>query len=84
MVQRALPTAQIVSYDDAPSAFMALAQKKVDGYVLSESLMHRFIDKLGANANTITILSRRSAANTGLGMRKGRTRVRPMQSTAHW
>ena len=71
MVQRALPTAQIVSYDDAPSAFMALAQKKVDGYVLSESLMHRFIDKLGANANTITILNPPVGREYwGLGMRK--------------
>jgi polar amino acid transport system substrate-binding protein len=70
-VQRALPTAQLVSYDDAPSAFMALAQKKVDGYVMSESIMHRFIDKLGANANTITILSPPVAREYwGLGMKK--------------
>lgn len=71
MVQRALPTAQLVNYDDAPSAFMALVQHKVDGYVLSESLMHRFIDKLGADANTITIVAPPVGREYwGLGMKK--------------
>jgi polar amino acid transport system substrate-binding protein len=70
-VQSALPTAQVVAYDDAPSAFMALAQKKVDGYAMSETIMHRFIDRLGANANTITILSPPVAREYwGLGMKK--------------
>ncbi|MFM0572832.1 ABC transporter substrate-binding protein [Paraburkholderia caledonica] len=70
-VQHVLPTAQLVSYDDAPSAFMALAQRKVDGYVMSESIMHRFIERLGANANTIAILSPPVAREYwGLGMKK--------------
>jgi polar amino acid transport system substrate-binding protein len=71
-IEQVLPTAQLVSYDDAPSAFMALAQKKVDGYVMSESIMHRFIERLGPNADTIAILSPPVAREYwGLGMKKG-------------
>lgn len=70
-VQHVLPTAQLVSYDDPSAAFMALAQKKVDGYVMSESIMHRFIERLGANANAIAILSPPvSREYWGLGMKK--------------
>ncbi|VVE18197.1 ABC transporter glutamine-binding protein GlnH [Pandoraea iniqua] len=71
-VQQLLPTAQLVSYDDPPSAFMALTQRKVDGYVMSESIMRRFIERLGPNAKTIAILSPPIARQYwGLGMKKG-------------
>jgi polar amino acid transport system permease protein len=82
-VQHVLPTAQLVSYDDAPSAFMALIQNKVDGFVLSESLMRRFIEKLGAHANEISVLSPPVGGEEwGLGVKKGEPRLLDAINTA--
>lgn len=71
LMQKVVPTAQLVSYEDAPSAFTALVQGKVDGYVLSESLMRRFIAKLGSNANLEVLSPPVGREQWGLGMRKG-------------
>ncbi|AEI82444.1 glutamine ABC transport system substrate binding protein GlnH (plasmid) [Cupriavidus necator N-1] len=71
LMQREIPTATVVSYDDAPSAFTALAQGKVDGYVLSESLLRRFIAKLGANSNVEVLTPPVGREKWGLGLRKG-------------
>jgi len=71
LMQKVLPTAVLVSYDDAPSAFTALAQGKVDGYVLSESLMRRFIAKLGPDANLEVLTPPVGRESWGLGIRKG-------------
>lgn len=71
MMQKVLPTAQLVSYEDAPSAFTALTQGKVNGYVLSESLMRRFIAKLGADAPFEVLTPPVGRENWGLGMREG-------------
>jgi len=71
LMQRVVPTAQLVSYDDAPSAFTALAQGKVDGYVLSEAMMRRFISKLGPDANLDVLSPPVGRENWGLGLKKG-------------
>lgn len=71
LMQRVVPTAQLVSYDDAPSAFTALVQNKVDGYVLSESLMRRFIARLGSDANIEVLSPPVGREYWGLGLRKG-------------
>jgi polar amino acid transport system substrate-binding protein len=71
LMQKVVPTAQLVSYDDAPSAFTALVQNKVDGYVLSESLMRRFISKLGTSANIDVLSPPVGREFWGLGLRKG-------------
>lgn len=68
---KVLPTVQMVSYDDAPSAFTALVQGKVDGYVLSESLMRRFIAKLGVDATIEVLTPPVGRESWGLGIRKG-------------
>jgi polar amino acid transport system substrate-binding protein len=68
---KVLPTAQMVSYDDAPSAFTALVQGKVDGYVLSESLMRRFIAKLGENGKVEVLTPPVGRESWGMGIRKG-------------
>lgn len=68
---KVLPTAQMVSYDDAPSAFTALVQGKVDGYVLSESLMRRFIAKLGENGKIDVLTPPVGRESWGMGIRKG-------------
>jgi polar amino acid transport system substrate-binding protein len=71
IMQKVVPTAQLVSYDDAPSAFTALVQNKVEGYVLSESLMRRFITKLGPSANIEVLSPPVGRENWGLGLKKG-------------
>lgn len=71
LMQKVVPTAQLVSYDDAPSAFTALVQSKVEGYVLSESLMRRFIAKLGSNAAIEVLSPPVGLEYWGLGLRKG-------------
>jgi polar amino acid transport system substrate-binding protein len=70
LMQKVLPTAQLVSYDDAPSAFTALVQGKVDGYVLSESLMRRLIARLGTQANLDVLAPPVGREYWGIGMRK--------------
>ncbi len=71
LMQRVVPTAQLVSYDDAPSAFTALVQNKVEGYVLSESLMRRFISRLGSEANIEVLSPPVGREQWGLGIKKG-------------
>lgn len=72
MVQKALPSAAIVSYEDAPAAFMAMMLNKVDGFVVSEASARRFAEKLGAQASSISLIEPPVASEYwGLGMRKG-------------
>lgn len=71
LMQKVMPTSHLVSYDDGPSAFTALAQGKVDGYVLSESMMRRFIAKLGPSGNIEVLSPPVGREQWGLGMRKG-------------
>lgn len=70
-VQKVLPSAQLVSYDDAPSAFMALVQGKVDGFGLSESMLRRFVAKLGPSGNIKVISPSIGREDWGLGIKKG-------------
>ncbi len=71
LMQKVVPTAQLVSYDDAPSAFTALVQNKVEGFVLSESLVRRLISKLGPNANIDVLSPPVGREQWGLGIKKG-------------
>ncbi len=71
LMQKVVPTATLVSYEDAPSAFTALVQNKVEGYVLSESLMRRFISKLGTNSNIEVLSPPVGREQWGLGLKKG-------------
>ncbi|VVE21141.1 ABC transporter glutamine-binding protein GlnH [Pandoraea anhela] len=72
MMQRVLPSAQLIYFDDGPSAFMALVQNKVDGFLLAEPQMRRFINRLGNDAKTITVLTPPVGTEFwGLGVRKG-------------
>lgn len=71
MIQKAIPGAKIISYDDAPSAFMALAQRKVDGFGLTEAMLRRFIAKLGDNAKILVLDQPIGQEPWGLGVKKG-------------
>ncbi|MDE2415976.1 MAG: ABC transporter substrate-binding protein [Comamonadaceae bacterium] len=75
--KKALPMAQIVSFDNSPQAFMALQQGKGVGYVNDEtSLMDNFA-KLGAAAKDYAILPENiSIEHLALGIKKGEPALR--------
>jgi polar amino acid transport system substrate-binding protein len=66
-----MPSVQLVSYDDSPSAFLAMVQGKVNGFVVSEPIMHRFAAKLGQDTKVEALLPPVGLEYWGLGMKKG-------------
>jgi polar amino acid transport system substrate-binding protein len=68
---RVMPTVQLVSYDDSPSAFLAMAQGKVNGFVVTEPIMRRFAAKLGNGINVEPLSPPVGREYWGLGVRKG-------------
>jgi polar amino acid transport system substrate-binding protein len=48
-VREALPQATLLTFQDPPSAFMALAQSKVDAMILSEINAEKFVAQTGQN-----------------------------------
>lgn len=69
-LQKELPQAKAISYDDAPSAIMALAQGKVEGFGQSETLLRRLIGKLGSEQKIDVISPPLGSEAWGLGLRK--------------
>ncbi|MGJ7499378.1 transporter substrate-binding domain-containing protein [Variovorax sp. ZT5P49] len=65
-----MPTVQLVSYDDSPSAFLAMVQGKVNGFVVTEPIMHRFAAKLGQNINVEALSPPVGREYWGLGIKK--------------
>jgi polar amino acid transport system substrate-binding protein len=66
-----MPSVQLVSYDDAPSAFLAMVQGKANGFVVSEPIMHRFAAKLGTNIKVEALSPPVGLEHWGLGIKKG-------------
>lgn len=71
LLQVTLPDAKLVNYDDAPSAFMALAQRKVQGFGLTEPMLRRFISKLGPDSKLAVLEQPIGQEKWGLGIKKG-------------
>lgn len=69
MLQKTLPTAKVISYDDAPAAFMALVQGKVEGFGQSETLLRRWMSK-APDQKVNVILPPMGQESWGLGLRK--------------
>ncbi len=69
MLQQTLPTAKVISYDDAPAAFMALVQGKVEGFGQSETLLRRWISK-ATDQKINVIMPPMGQEAWGLGLRK--------------
>lgn len=70
MLRSSIPNVTVVSYDDAPSAFMALTQRKVDGFGLTEAMLRRFISKLGTNNGLSVLATPVGKEYWGLGIKK--------------
>ncbi len=72
-VVKKVPTAKVVTFQDPPTAFMALVQNKVDGFALSELTLIKFKDQV-ANQVKMTILPESMMAEAwGVGIKKGET-----------
>ena len=63
-----IPAAQVVTYQDSPTAFLALAQNKVQGFAIAQATGARFIEE---GAGKFKFLSESLAYEpTGLGLKK--------------
>lgn len=72
MIQKSMPTAAIIGYEDGPAAFMAMMQNKVDGFAVSETALRRFVQRMGAQSSQIHVLEPEVGSEyIGVGMRKG-------------
>ncbi|MFJ3465539.1 ABC transporter substrate-binding protein [Achromobacter spanius] len=70
-VNAALPTAKPVGYDDAPTAFTALAQGRVEAITQSEEVLRKLINKLGDRAADYAVLQPSIGREVwGIGVRK--------------
>ena len=69
-LQKQLPNAKTISYDDAPSAIIALVQGKVEGFGQSETLLRRLISKVGSDQKIDVISPALGTEAWGLGIRK--------------
>ncbi|OCW55731.1 ABC transporter substrate-binding protein [Hoeflea olei] len=70
-VRDALPQASLLTFQDPPSAFLALAQSKVDAMILSEINAEKFVAQTGEKFKFVD----QAVAKEfwGLGIRKGET-----------
>jgi polar amino acid transport system substrate-binding protein len=69
MLQDKLPSAKVINYDDAPAAFMALVQGKVEGFGQSETLLRRWMSR--APDQKINVITPPMGQESwGLGLRK--------------
>lgn len=71
LVRNVLPTTTVVTYEDAPSGYMALAQGKVSGFVAAEVSLRRFAHKLGTSTPITVVDPAVGSEYWGLGIRKG-------------
>lgn len=75
--KKALPTAQIVSFDNSPQAFLALQQGKGAGYVNDETTLIDNYSKLDSAAKDYVILPENiSVEHLGIGIKKGEPALR--------
>lgn len=82
MLRNSIPNVNVVSYDDAPSAFMALTQRKVDAFGLTEAMLRRFIAKLGSDSGMSVIDTPVGKEYWGLGIKKEEPQLLAAVNTA--
>ena len=68
------PLAQVVSYPDAPSAFLTFQQGRTEAFSISELLMRQLISNAGDFGSQIRVLPEALQTDPwGVGVRKGET-----------
>ena len=70
-VKAKVPNAKVVTFQDPPSAFLALLQNKVDGFALSELASMRFMQQAAGKAQLELIPESMLSEPWGLGVKKG-------------
>ena len=70
-VKAKVPGAEVVTFQDPASAFMALVQNKVDGFALSELASMRFIQQTAGKVQLSLLPESLLAEPWGLGVKKG-------------
>lgn len=71
-IRKAVPTVDVVSFENAPQAFLALQQGKGAGYVDDESALVDSLGKLGGKAQDYKILPQNISTTTvAIGIKKG-------------
>lgn len=71
LIQSAYPTATVVSFDDATTTFMAVAQGRVDATVQRTTQARALQLRLGENDNTIMLDPPITVQRSGFAIRKG-------------
>lgn len=70
-VKAKVPGGEVVTFQDPPTAFMALVQNKVDGFALSELASVRFMQQVEGKVKLELIRESMLAEPWGLGVKKG-------------
>lgn len=70
-VRRLIPTAETVTFQDTSSAFLALAQDKVDAFCASELILVKLRQQAEAKTPMVVIEKSLFVEPWGLGLRKG-------------
>lgn len=71
-IRQAVPTVEVISFENAPQAFLALQQGKGAGYVDDESALVDSLGKLGKKAQDYSILAQNISTTTvAIGVKKG-------------
>lgn len=66
-----IPTAEVVTYQDSPTAFLALQQRKVQGFAVAQAAGARFVE--GSDGKFVFLDESLAYEPTGLGLKKGET-----------
>lgn len=76
-IKAAVPGVTVVSFDSAPQAFLALQQRKAEGFVDDESGLIGVLSKAGPKADDYVMLPERVSTTTvGIGLRKDEPALR--------
>lgn len=75
LLKKKIPSAQMVSYDNGPAAFLALRQNKVDAIAMSETMISLFKSKLD-NPDSVRVVEPFAREIWGLGIQEGNDELR--------
>ncbi|WP_455555419.1 ABC transporter substrate-binding protein [Comamonas sp.] len=82
-MRKAVPTANIITFDTSPQAFVALQQGKAVGYVNEDASLARSLNQIGDKRNDYKILPTNLATEPlALGIKKGEANLKKVVDEA--
>jgi len=82
-MRKAVPNANIITFDTSPQAFVALQQGKAVGYVNEDASLARSLNQIGDKRNDYKILPTNLAVEPlALGIKKGETNLKKVVDDA--